>query len=83
MPRLARRCPAWPIALSGKLNRKILTRSFMFVPRAAGRPFREGKNKTAGACGAGRSKSADADDQLRTVMQEISARFSVLQAASA
>ncbi|MBP2426137.1 hypothetical protein ABIF38_006004 [Bradyrhizobium japonicum] len=55
----------------------------MFVPRAAGRPFREGKNKTAGACGAGRSKSADADDQLRTVMQEISARFSVLQAASA
>ena len=54
----------------------------MVAPRAAG-AFRDGKSKTAGACGAGRLKSADDDDQLRTVMQEISARFSVLQAASA
>ncbi len=79
------RCPAWPIVVSGKLNRKILTRSFHGWRRGADARdcCAAAVQQRAGAGGAGPLKSVETFDQLRTVMQEISARFSVLQAASA
>jgi hypothetical protein len=69
-----------------KFNPKSLTRSFR---REATGAFVNSsrrlcaKNNKAGACGAGLVISNQPLDQLRTVMQEMSARFSVLQTASA